>query len=110
VNGDKTSLSLWERAWVRTLCEWRPQPQHSTASDCNAPLALRNLLCFLRFLLFIPCYVPRAFNPTGGCDVSSKLISFLPGFTLNLSPEVSFIRYQAGVIDLPGGGGPPFAD
>jgi hypothetical protein len=53
---------------------------------------------------------PRGFQPAGGCDDSSKLISFEPGCTVNKSPEVSFERYQAGVIGLPGGGGPPFCE
>ena len=50
------------------------------------------------------------FQPAGGCDFSSKLISLCPDSTVNFSPDVSFERYQSGVIDLPGGGGPPDAD
>jgi hypothetical protein len=54
-------------------------------------------------------YRPRGFQPAGGCVVSSKLISLWPDSTVYLSPEVSFVRYQSGVIGLPGGGGPPVA-
>jgi hypothetical protein len=35
---------------------------------------------------------------------------FDPGVTVNFNPDVSFVRYQAGVMALPGGGGPPVDD
>ena len=53
-------------------------------------------------------YVLRpGFHPAGGCDLSSRFIVLLPGFTVYCNPEVSLIRYHAGVIAFPGGGGPP---
>src|SRR5262249_26106564 len=76
-------------------------PRRGTAMNSNH-LSLRSSFrsrCF--------AYRPRGFHPAGGVVVNSRLLSFDPASTVNFNPEVSFVRYQSGVIGLPAGGGPP---